>query len=99
REEFTRARNEALGLVRQLAELELRATAALEGLGRAREQLREHLAQVHTYARQSRDEVEAARRQVQAEVERVRQKELDLEVARDEHRVAVAGFRQQLIEW
>src|SRR5262249_18022875 len=29
----------------------------------------------------------------------VRQQELDLHVARDEHRLAVAAFRQQLIEW
>jgi hypothetical protein len=39
------------------------------------------------------------RRDFQAEVERVRQQDLDLHVARDEHRLAVAAFRQQVIEW
>ena len=99
RVEFARAREEAQALTRQLPELELRARGALERLGRAREHLREHLAEVHSYARQSRDDLETARKQVQGEVERVRQQELELEVARDEHRLAVADFRHQLIEW
>jgi chromosome segregation ATPase len=99
RAEFDAAKNEALDLGRQLPELEARATAALERLTRGRDQLREHLAEVHTYARQSRDDLEAARKHLQAEIERVRQQELDLHVARDEHRLAVAAFRQQLIEW
>ncbi len=99
REELARARDEALALARQLPELELRATGALERLGRAREQLRDHLTQVHAYARQSRDDLDTARKQVQAEVERLAGRERDLEAARDEHRLAVAAFRQQLIEW
>jgi chromosome segregation ATPase len=99
REEIDSARRAAHALAAQLPELEARAAAALERLTRAREQLREHLAEVHTYARQSRDDLEAARKHVQAEVERVRQQELALQVARDEHRLAVAAFRQQLIEW
>jgi chromosome segregation ATPase len=99
RAEFAQARQEAQDLTRQLPELELRAGAALERLGRAREHLREHLAEVHAYARQSREDLETARQQVQGEVERVRQRELELQVARDEHRLAVAAFRQQLIEW
>lgn len=99
REEFQKVREEGQTLSRLVPELELRATAALERLTRSREQLREHLAQIHAYAQQSRDDLEAARKQVQADVERVRQQELDLEVARDEHRLAVAAFRQQLIDW
>jgi chromosome segregation ATPase len=99
RAEFETAKKEALDLGRQLPELEGRAAAALERLARGRDQLREHLAEVHTYARQSREDLEAARKHLQAEIERVRQQELDLHVARDEHRLAVAAFRQQLIEW
>src|SRR5207302_10782364 len=99
RTELEGAHAEVATLVRQLPDLEARAAASLERLARAREQLREHLAEVHTYARQSRDDLEAARKHVQGEVERVRQQELDLQVARDEHRLAVAAFRQQLIEW
>ncbi len=99
REELQRGREEAQALLQQLPELELRAAAALERLARSREQLREHLGEIHTYARQSREDLDAARKLVQGDVERVRQQELDLEVARDEHRLAVAAFRQQLIDW
>jgi len=97
--EFERIRAEALQLQREAPELEAHTTAALERLTAGREQLREHLAEIHAYARQSRDDLEAARRHVQSEAERIRQQELALHVARDEHRLAVAGFRQQLIEW
>ncbi|MFO0879086.1 MAG: hypothetical protein U0840_17215 [Gemmataceae bacterium] len=99
REEFARCRDDAAQMLRQLPELELRATAALERLAAGREQLREHLAEVHAYARQSREDLEAARQAVQAEGEKLRKQELELGVARDEHRLAVAGFRHQLIEW
>ncbi len=73
--------------------------AASDRLAQAREQLREHLAEVHAYTRQSRNELETLRTQLQAEAERVRQAELELHRGRDEHRLAVAAFRQQLIEW
>ena len=92
------ARSGYQDLAAQLPDLEAQATAALDRLTRAREQLREQLAEVHSYARQSREEVELARRQVQLEFERVRQQELAL-TPRDEHRLTVAAFRQQLIEW
>ena len=99
REEFEQARDEAQLLVRLLPELEVRAKTAQQGMERAREQLREHLAEIHGYSRQGRDELETARRAVQGDLERTRQGELELRVARDEHRLAVAAFRQQLIEW
>ncbi len=99
REEIAGLREKTAAVVRQLPELEMRANATLERLGRAREQLREHLAEVHGYARQSRDDLEAGRRHLQAEAERVSQQELELQVVRDEHRLAVAAFRQQLAEW
>jgi hypothetical protein len=99
RAEFEAARSEAVELLRHVPDLEARASGAQDRLVRTREQLREHLAEVHTYARQSRSDLEEARRDVQSELERVRQQELDLHVARDEHRLAVAAFRQQLIEW
>jgi hypothetical protein len=92
-------RAEAAGLQRQLPELELRAQAGIDRLSRAREQLRGHLTEVHAYAQQSRDDLEALRAQVQAEGERIRQEELALHRERDEHRLAVAAFRQQLSDW
>jgi hypothetical protein len=71
----------------------------VDRLGCARERLREHLAELHVYARQGRDDLEAARQHVRAEAEQVRQHEISLQAARDEHRLAVAAFRQQLIDW
>ncbi len=85
-------RGETAGVAEGLPGLETRAAAALERLERARGQLREHLAEVHAYARQGREDLEAARSQACAEAEEVRRQ-------RDEHRLAVAAFRQQLIDW
>lgn len=99
RAELEAARSEAQELGKQIPELESRATSATERLLRSREQLREYLAEIHTYARQSREDLEAARQHIQAEQECVRQQERDLNAARDEHRLAVTAFRQQLIEW
>jgi hypothetical protein len=97
--DFEAARAESLELIRSLPDLETRAAVGMDRLMRAREQLREHLAEIHGYARQSREDLEAARQHVQAESERVLQQDLALRVARDEHRLAVAAFRQQLMEW
>jgi chromosome segregation ATPase len=99
RDDLDRARKGALELARLLPDLEARGTAGLERLLRARDQLREHLNEIHTYTRQSREDLELARKHVQSEAEQVRHKDLALHVARDEHRLAVAAFRQQLIEW
>lgn len=99
RAEIETVRAEAAELGKQVPDLEARAESALERLARGREQLREHLAEIHTYARESRDDLETARRQGQDESERLRQQEQALNLARDEHRLAVAAFRQQLIEW
>jgi chromosome segregation ATPase len=99
RVELEAAKAEVVQLQRQYPEVEQQARSAAERLALAREQLREHLAQVHAYARQSHDDLEALRRLVQAEAEQVRQQTLALHQARDEHRLAVAAFRQQLIDW
>jgi YD repeat-containing protein len=97
--DFEAARALALEIGRQLPDLEARGAAAVERLQRGREQLREQLAELHAYTRQTRADLEAARRQLHSESERARQMELELHSQRDEHRVAVAGFRQQLVEW
>ncbi|HVS36917.1 MAG TPA: hypothetical protein VMS17_15260 [Gemmataceae bacterium] len=99
RRDFEATRTEALELMRGLPDLETRAAVGMDRLLRAREQLREHLAEVHNYARQCREDLESARQQVQSQADRVRAEELALHVARDEHRMAVAAFRQQLVEW
>lgn len=99
RADFDTARQEVLGLHQQVPDWELRAAAACERLAQARELLRVHLAELHAYARQGQDDLEELRAQVQAQAEGVRQQELVLHRARDEHRLAVAAFRQQVLEW
>lgn len=97
--ELRALRAEVVALQRQLPELELKAQAAVERLTLARTQLRDHLAEVHAFTRQNREELQAIRAQLQAEAERLRQQDMSLQQARDDHRLAMASFRQQLIDW
>lgn len=98
-EELRALRQEMNEKLEQLPELELRAKSAADSLAAARSQLLAHLEELHTFARQRREDLEGLRGQVQEEAERVRMQALALHRARDEHRLAVAGFRQQLITW
>src|SRR6202035_5050938 len=66
RADLEQFRDQTVRLGRQLPELEQRAQGAVEGLARAREQLRKHLAELHAYARQSHEDLEGLRVQVQA---------------------------------
>lgn len=86
-------------VLKVLPDLELRGTAALERLVHAREQLRNHVGELHEYARQSQDDLETLRGQVITETERLRNQQTALTKARTEHRHAVTAFRQQLIDW
>jgi chromosome segregation ATPase len=97
--EFEAARREAQALRQQLPELELRAGTALERLTHAREQVRDQLDEVHAYANQCRDDLDAVRGQVQGEAERIQRQEQYIRRQQDEQRLAVAAFRQQLIDW
>jgi chromosome segregation ATPase len=99
RAEAEAARQQAALLQGQLAELEQRAQAALDRLAKARQQLREHLAELNTYARQSHQDLDLLRAEIQTEAERLHQRELALHQSREDQRLAVAAFRQQLIEW
>jgi chromosome segregation ATPase len=83
----------------QAPELDEQTRLALERLANAREMLRGHLSELNEFARLSRADLETARTQLQAEAERIRQQHELLERAKDEHRVAVSAFRQQIIEW
>lgn len=93
------AGDEALALAGRLPELEQRAQAAIDRLAAARDQLREHLGELHGYARQGQEDLNRLRGQVQAEAERVREEGLTLNRAREEHRLAITAFRQQVIDW
>jgi chromosome segregation ATPase len=87
------------GLQKSLPELQLGARTAAERLDSARTQLTSHLEEVHTFARQRQEDLEGLRAQVREEAERVRQQALALQRSRDEQRLAVAAFRQQIITW
>ncbi len=90
---------QAADLFKQVPDMETRAHAALERTSQARDSLRGQLTELHAYAKQSQDDLEKVRIQVQDEIERLRQQEGALGRARSEHRHAVASFRQQLVEW
>ena len=75
------------------------ADEALARLAAARAQLRDHLAEAHGYVRQGREDLEGLRDSVGRELERLREQEQAVHAAQDAHRLSVAGFRQQLIDW
>jgi hypothetical protein len=97
--DFDVTRTEARDLQGQLPELESQAQAAANRLTQAREQLRGYLAEAHDYARQSRGDLEEQRKLVQTEAEQARRQHEALHKERDEHRLAVAAFRQHLLDW
>ncbi|MDB5312923.1 MAG: smc 3 [Gemmataceae bacterium] len=94
-----RAAAEVEALRAQAPELEEQSKAALDRLTAAKDVLRGHLGELNGFARQSREDLEAIRAQVRAEADRLRGQEAALDRARAEHRLAVTGFRQQLVEW
>lgn len=83
----------------QAPELEDQAKASLDRLAGAKDALRGHLTELNAFARQSREDLDVVRAQVRLEAERLREQEQTLDRSRAEHRLAVTGFRQQLIEW
>ena len=99
RAEFEAMCRQAKELLHDLPDLELRAGTALERLTGAREQLKDHLGEVHAYARQCQEDLDGLRAQVQLEAEHLHEKEQTLRKVQNEHRLAVAAFRQQLIDW
>lgn len=86
-------------LRQQAPELESQAGAALERLAAARETLRNHLSELHDFARLSREDLAGISQQVRQEADRLREQEESLNRARAEHRLSATAFRQQLIEW
>jgi chromosome segregation ATPase len=99
RAEFETMRREAQSLIQQLPDAELRAGTAMDRLSSAREQLRNHLNEIHQYVRQCQYELEQLRSRLQADLGNLEQQETALRKSQDEHRLATTGFRQQLIDW
>ena len=94
-----RAAAEIQQLREQAPELEDQAKFTFEKLNSAREILKGQLAELHTYAGQSREALDALRYELRSEAERIRNREEELDRAKGEHRIAVAEFRQQLHDW
>ena len=86
-------------LRQQAPELEAQALAALNRLSTARDTLRGHLAELHDFARLSREDLATIHAQVRLEAERLREQDEALNRAKAEHRLSVTAYRQQLIEW
>lgn len=86
-------------LVRRLPELEQKSLAAIAQLAAARDVLRGQLDELHAFAGQGRESLESVRQQLQAESERLTDRERALDMGRVEHRKAVSEFRQQLVQW
>jgi chromosome segregation ATPase len=99
RAELEAARQGTLSLEQQLPRLQEQVASALEKLNVSRANIREHLAEIHGYAQQSRTDLEALRASVLKEADQVRAQERQLHQARDDHRLAVTAFRQQLLDW
>ena len=76
-----------------------RPAPQLDRLADARTQMREHLAEIHTYVRQCQDELELVRGRLQADLDRLHQQEQALQLSQDEHRLAMVGFRQHPIDY
>jgi chromosome segregation ATPase len=95
----TEVLSQAAEVQKVLPDLELRGSSALDRLAHAREQLRNHLSELHQYARQSQQDLELLRSQVLSESDRLRDQQTALNKARSEHRHSVTAFRQQLIDW
>ena len=96
---FETMRAEAEELIRQLPDAELRAGTALDRLSHARTQMRDHLAEIHHYVQQCRDEQGQVRARLQTDLDKLRDEEETLRRGQDAHRLAMAAYRQQLIDW
>lgn len=97
--EFELMRKEAVDLQRRLPDLELHAGTTLERLTHAREQLRDHLAELHSYVHACQDDLDQLRGRIQKDEAGLQNHEQALRHSQEEHRLAVVAFRQQLISW
>jgi hypothetical protein len=97
--ELANARQELTERLEQLPELEQQAQDSIIRLEESRGQLRAHLTELHGYARASREDLDSWRGQVRTQADDVQRQMQSVHQAREDHRLAVAAFRQQLIEW
>jgi chromosome segregation ATPase len=86
-------------LTRQAPDLEERSRDVLGQLAAARDVLRQQLEELHAFAGHGRADLDAVHEQIRKDAESLRERERQFELARAEHRHAVAAFRQQMAEW
>src|SRR5262249_14492408 len=96
---FEALRQEAVSLARQLPDVELRAGTALERLTHAREQLRDHLGELHAYVQECREDLENAKTRLHLQEAKLEDRAGELRRGQEEHRLAMVAFRQQMIGW
>ncbi len=82
-----------------IPELIASAENALSRLLGARDLLQEHLHEFHDYTKTAREELESLLRESRNQEDHSQNIESKITNAREEHRLSVASFRQQLIDW
>ena len=92
-------KNEINGICDNIPVLMAGAENCLSRLLGARDLLQEHLREFHDYAKIAREELELLLKESRDQQNRSQDSESKIIKAREEHRLSIASFKQQLIEW
>ncbi len=92
-------KNEISGISDNIPDLMAGAENCLSRLLGARDLLQEHLREFHDYAKIAREELELLLKESRDQQNRTQDSESKIIKAREEHRLSIASFKQQLIEW
>ena len=92
-------KNEISGICENIPDLMAGAENCLSRLLGARDLLQEHLREFHDYAKIAREELELLLKESRDQQNRSQDSESKIIKAREEHRLSIASFKQQLIEW
>ncbi|MSR30339.1 MAG: hypothetical protein EXR99_02425 [Gemmataceae bacterium] len=87
------------GMDDRIPELESLVEKSLSRLLAARETLREHLQEFHQYSHSAREEMESFHTEASNGERLFRELEARVLQAREDHRLSVASFKQNLLEW
>ena len=92
-------KNEILSIGEKIPDLIAGAENCLTRLLGARDLLQEHLREFHEYAKIAREELELLLKESRDQQNYSQNTESKIIKAREEHRLSIASFKQQLIEW
>lgn len=92
-------KNEISGVCENIPDLMAGAENCLSRLLGARDLLQEHLREFHDYAKIAREDLELLLKESRDQQNRSQDSESKIIKAREEHRLSIASFKQQLIEW